>query len=285
MKVVYRLPQFLVIVVIGWIAYSIYPYVKLANTTDFFEMVKYENEIKVPVETLLGLDSYLVLMMIGLFFAIVLAVLRRGLLDVNFGVAALIAILFFLQAYLGAKILYGLEQVLSDMSWSSFDLKGHSLYGTVLMTFIFIPVLAKILKKETKAMFDYVAPLWLTLLIFVRIGCFVIGCCGADKCWIGEVQLILPVQLFEVVCSLIIFQIIFAIESKSSNWCNRYIRTGDSFYITIGLYGICEFCMGFARTTDVVVLGVTYGQIYSIICILIAISYIDNKRKGVNSDI
>lgn len=279
MKVIYKLPQFLVLAVLGWIGFVIYPYIKLAGTTDFFEIIKYENKISVPTETLFGMDSYLVLMMTGLFFAIVIAVLRRNIVDVKFGIAVLIAILFFLQAYFGAKILFGLEQMINEKSWSAFSLDGQSLYGTVPMTLVFIPLLSKVLKKETKEMLDYIAPLWLTLLIFVRTGCFITGCCGADSCIVAGIEMIIPVQLIEVALDLTTLQIIFNIERENIENGSDKMK-GRLFMATIGLYGIYRFFLEFIRNTEIVFLGMTYGQIYSIICIVIAIiSIIAAKKK------
>lgn len=279
MKIVYKLPQFLAVVVCALIGCAIYPYIQLAKSTDIFDIFKYEAAIEKSIDTILGMDPYTVLMMVGLLFAIILAVMRRNLVDIKIWIAIVIAIVFFLQAYFGAKLLYGMEQVLTDMSWSSFDMGGQSLYGTIPVTIVYIFILAKLLKKEFTQLLDYIAPLWLTLLIFVRSGCFIVGCCGADACSIGGVEMVLPVQLIEVLLDLIILQIIFNKEEKNLKEGTGYHIEGKLFLIMIGCYGIYRYFLEFIRNNPDVLLGMTYGQVYSIICVLIVMIISLKSRK------
>lgn len=277
MKCIYRLPQFLAAGVCIVIAFIVFHDIQQAQNMDLFDMIQNSSTEDNSAVTFFGADPYLVLMMTGLFFAVVLAVLRRSLLDINALTAGIIAVVFFFQAYFGAKVLYGIEMAIGDKSLDAFSMDGQSLYGTVFISLIFIPVLAKILKKDTGKVFDYIAPFWLTLLAFVRTGCYVIGCCGASAWHVGGISLVLPVQLFEVVCDLIILQIIFNIECKKDK---SVAKPGNSFFLMVALYGLCRFVLEFIRETTVVWLGMTFGQIYSLICIIIAICYIAKVGKS-----
>jgi len=280
MKVIYKLPKYLALIVFFVAGYIVISDVKSTQNASFFDLVEQSNNAGVRDISILGIDAYVFLMMVGLLFTIVLAVLRRHLLEIKSVTAVIIAVVFFLQAYLGAKILYGLELVISENDFGMFDMEGQSLYGTVFISFLFIPILAKLLRKNINSMFDYIAPFWIVLLAFVRLGCFTIGCCGADACMISGVSIILPVQLFEVICDLIIMQIVFCFENKANEKCEKFIKTGDSFFIMIGLYGLCRFLLEFIRATEVIFAGFTFGQIYSIICIFISIIVIClNKKK------
>lgn len=226
-----------------------------------------------------GVDFYMILMMVGLLVTVVLAVLRRNLLGIRPVTAAVIAVVFFLQAYLGAKLLYGFEGFVTSVNIYEFDMDGQSLYGTIWISFLFIPVLAKLLKADVRKVFDYIAPSWIILLAFVRTGCFITGCCGADPCAFCGVSIVLPVQLFEVILDLIIMQLVFSFEAKAELRNRMKVQAGDTFFMMIGLYGFYRFFLEFIRSSEVIAWGLTFGQMYSIIVIIIAVCYIALNRK------
>lgn len=281
MKIIHRLFTLLFIGVCGLIVLDIGRSIREANRADLFSMIEAGTAADAGNMgiTILGMDAYMFLMMVGLLFAVVLAVLRKELINVNAGISVVIALTFFLQAYLGAKILCGIEHVIDEKSFDVFTMDGQSLYGTIPMTLLFILLLSVLLKRNYGQLLDYVAPLWLTLLAFVRLGCFVTGCCGADPISVANIELVLPVQLFEVACDLILLWIIFNLEKKNS--CTDCIKNsrGASFFIMIGTYGVYRFVLEFLRSTPVVFLGMTYGQIYSLICIIAAVIYMIRTKR------
>lgn len=278
MKVIYKLPKYVAIGLACLTIFLIWHDINKAKTATFFDMIAGENTSTIP-SSILGISLYWILMFIGLFITIILAYLRRNIYGIKGWVSIVVAIVFFLQAFLGAKLLFGIEMAFNQNSIKSFDISGQSLYGTVFISFAFIPILALILKKRAVELYDYIAPFWLVLLVFVRTGCYFNGCCGADACSILGAEIILPVQLFEVVIDLLILQIVFNIEKETHvSKTNKQI-TGNSFFIMIGIYGVFRFILEFLRNNSIIWLGMTFGQIYSVLCVIIAIIII---RKRVN---
>lgn len=277
MKAIYRLPYILLVIVCGAIIYDIYAKVRAANADGFFEMIKYGDPVigGNPDAVIMGISAYNFLMIVGLICAVILAVLRRKSLDFKGWTAAVIAVAFFLQAYMGAKVLFGIEQVLNEKSLSAFTMDGQSLYGTIPSTFLFVLIVALITKRKYGHLLDYLAPLWLTLLVFVRTGCFTVGCCGADPCVFAGAEIILPVQLIEVACDLILLVVIFGIEKKGER------KGGHAFFVMMAGYGIYRIFLELLRNTPVVFLGLTYGQLYAMIFIIIAIVciYVQSSKR------
>lgn len=283
MKLIYKLPQYLAVIVACVTIGIILSDIKAAKSANFFELIEAGNNIKESSPAILGIDVYWILMIIGLIITIIVAYLRREIYGINSLASFMIAVVFFLQAFLGAKLLCGIEMVITDRSFDSFDMSGQSLYGTIFISFLFIPILSKILKMDTWALYDYVAPFWAILLIFVRTGCYFHGCCGADACLISGVELILPVQLFEVIIDLIILQIVFNIENRNIGSSENERKTGNSFFMMIALYGLFRFMLEFIRNNTIIWIGMTFGQIYSVICIVIAICAMMKEKKQIEN--
>ena len=162
-------------------------------------------------------------------------------------------------------------------SFSAFDMSGQSLYGTLFTTFLLSPVAAFLLKKKVRLIYDYMAPFWLILLIFCRMGCFTDGCCGADLIFISdEKPLYLPVQLFEMILDLILLSLLFYIEDYKLTWNKKEttnpkpnLYNGSMFFVMLVCYGFYRFILEWPRNNPVMFLGMTFGQIYSLVFLII----------------
>ena len=95
----------------------------------------------------------------------------------------------------------------------------------------------------------------------VRVGCFINGCCGAWTFWHNGVPIVLPVQLFEVLCDLLILELCYKLSENQ-----KYI--GYSFPVSLFLYGVCRFLLEFLRKNPKTVLFLTNAQIFSLIAIV-----------------
>jgi prolipoprotein diacylglyceryltransferase len=142
-------------------------------------------------------------------------------------------------SFAGGKLLYVIENFRSVKdSGLSFD--GLSLFGAIIAVPAVALLGAKMLKMPYGALLDYCDPLGLILLIFVRIGCFISGCCGAFTIWSGENPIILPVQLFEVVIDLVILDAVQSCEK-------RYEKRGVAYPLLVTLYGFARFFLELLR--------------------------------------
>ena len=88
------------------------------------------------------------------------------------------------------------------------------------------------------------------------------GCCGAIKLWYGSNPVILPVQLFEVALDLLILELCFYLEK-------RFFEQGLMYPTLMVCYGVCRFLLEFLRNTPKDLFGLSHGQVFAIISVLI----------------
>ena len=84
-------------------------------------------------------------------------------------------------------------------------------------------------------------------------------------------EIALPVQLLEVLVSLILLQVVFNIERKNLDIDNGYNREGIAFFIALAGHAVFRFIIDFMRDIPEVCLGLAWAQIYSIVCIIASI--------------
>ena len=273
-KVMYALPKYIVIP-IACIAIFFMAQAFLYNGEPYgFSFVGYGGTFVQPTFEFLGLNIYWILVLLGLAVSVIVAVLRRKEYGIHLPVAIAIGIGFFVQALIGAKILYGIERTIWRGGIEYFSMSSQSLYGTLFMSFMVIPLLAILLRKKVASMFDYITPLWLVLLCFTRFGCFIQGCCGSYDMVLFGHPIVLPEQLFEVICDLLILQLCFSVEKKKFEGTLKktwLAYDGTLFIMLLTLYGSCRFLLEFLRKSDFTWAGMSFGQIYSVICILIGL--------------
>ena len=229
-----------------------------------------------------GISFYWIMIISGLIATLVYSLIRRKTYGVNLFIAVFLPIFFFVQSLYGAKVLFGIERVIESHTFSSFNMSGQSLFGSLYFSLITIPVLALILKKKIFDLFDFISPYWFILLAFTRIGCFTSGCCGAEKMLIGDTVLYLPVQLFDSICSLVLLYLCLRAEVKiSEKSLKYYIRP---YPILLIGYCICRFILEFIRKNVPLFYKLSVSQYHCILFIIIGIIFIniDKKQKGVN---
>ena len=147
---------------------------------------------------------------------------------------------------------------------TGFQLSGVSLFGAIYLVLLVVPLLALCFRKSIPAMYDFFTPFGIILLACTRMGCFFNGCCGAPIIWKGLRPIILPVQLMEVVCDLLILELCFWIEKK-------YQFKGFMYPVFMFTYGICRFLLEFLRDTPKDIVHLSHGQVFSLIAIVASI--------------
>ena len=280
-RVMYAAPKYLAVITACVAVFFMQQAIAYGKGDQVVSFVDYGGVLKIPDIRIFGLSLYYLLMIFGLLVTIGISLLRAR--QFGFGViaAVLIPIGCVLEGLLGAKLLFGIEKVLYRGDLSAFSMSGQSLFGSVFLTFLLVPPAAKLMKKDSRLLYDYIAPFWILMLMFVRTGCFLQGCCGADVCMVDRIPVIPPVQLFEVICDLVILQVCFFMERKYIDW--RDGKTGrfhgTQFFFVIAAYSFCRFFLEFVRDSVTVFLGLTFGQIYSILCFAVGVCVLWNARR------
>lgn len=149
--------------------------------------------------------------------------------------------------------------------------------------FVFIPLLgyliAKVLKKSYKQIWDLYMVIPLTMFAGARIACTVTGCCRGYPCsWgvynpeIGEI--LFPVQLLESLISIFILAYIFWREKK-----RNFVADGRNVPLILIIYGIARFFTEFLNY-DSYFLGFTWMQVHCILMLIVGMICLRIIRKS-----
>ena len=191
-----------------------------------------------------------------------------------------IAVIVNIIAILGANILFHLESPYSPIT--SF---GLSFFGTVYflpLGMILVSLIFKrIEKKSFRDLWALTVPMELSL---VRFGCYLAGCCLGVR-WDHGVHFPndpeglnrVPIQLIEVIFDIGIFIALIIIEKKSK-------RKGTLYPIFMISYGFIRFILEFWRDTSKYFYGLSNGQVFAFISVIIGCIwiYIIYTRKEKN---
>ena len=236
-----------------------------------FPFVGYGGTFKFNDLKIIGIPVYWLLMICGFAVSLIVSLFRskKYLLDKKKAVAS--PVLFLVISFIGAKLLYLIENS-AKQGALKLELSGLSLFGAIFLITAAVPLIALIYKKRVWEMYDYFTPFGLIMLSCVRTGCFFNGCCGALTIWNGITPIILPIQLFEVICDLLILEFCFRIEEK---------KRGYLYQFFLFSYGICRFFLEFLRNSPKDIHGLSFGQIFSLIAIALSVGLFLLRKRTV----
>ena len=249
-----------------YLAAALVFFIDAVRTTDFayaFPFIGLGGVFKYHYATLFGvrISLYWAMHGIGLLGMILLCLGRRKRFRISSGFAVITALLLAILGYVGAKLLYIAENWRSVME-NGLSLNGVSFFGTVLFMPLVLPLIAKLSHKSPKAYLDYCTPSGLLMLTCIRTGCFLNGCCQGIAVHLNGNDVILPAQLLECVLDLILLDLLFSKEKE--------LLQGKLYFLFMGGYGLLRFAVEFLRATPKTMLGLSNGQWFSLICIVIA---------------
>lgn len=209
---------------------------------------------------------------VGISFMIRICIVRRNCCNLNKTQAVLTAIMLVIAGFVGAKLLFVIENYKYIIeNHINLGMGGISYFGTVFFIPVIIPVISKILKVDKWEYLDYCTPAGLIMLACIRCGCYMRGCCHGITVWLGSKPFIFPVQLMECTMDLFLLDCLLRFEEEKKYQKGRYI-------IFMGSYGIIRFLLEFLRDTPKDVLCLSNGQWFSGICIGILIVYWMRRR-------
>ncbi len=227
--------------------------------------VGYGGTFKYPVLQISGLSVslYKTAMTVGIAFMILTCLYRAEKFQIKKIVAILTAIMLAIFGYIGAKILYIIEN-LNYIKAYGITSAGVSFFGTVFFMPIFITFMALLFKKKIIDFLDYCTPSGLVMLTCVRLGCFMNGCCHGKTIWLLNRPVTIPAQLIECLFDILLLEIILRLESHG-------FFKGKMYALFMGGYGIIRFGVEFIRDTPKNILHLSNGQWFSCYCLIICI--------------
>ena len=249
----------------------------LRDSLDYtLPFVRYGGTFRYP-EMRIGnfrLSYYWIMMLLGTAGMSILLSFRKKEHGIGTLRAVLTGILLAVFGFIGAKLLYILENFRSVLK-NGLDFSGVSFFGTVFFMPAAIPLIALILRIPRKGFTDFCTPAGLLMLAFIRIGCFTRGCCEGITVHYGMRPWIVPVQLLECSFDLVLLAVLLLPSVKK-----RF--RGVLYCLFMGGYGLIRFAMEFLRDTGKHVFGFSNGQLFSAAAILISalILFLHFRKKA-----
>ncbi len=221
--------------------------------------------------------SYGFLIAVGIILAIVIAILRAKKVGLSGDEAINIAIIIVVFGFVGAKLLYVLEnfQQFLERPWSVLGSSGFVVYGGLVIGLFAVFVYCRWIRKISFLRYvDLYFPSVAFGQAFGRLGCFMAGCCYGKEtsAWWGVVfpensyapagVPLIPTQLISAIGDFVIFLVLFWFSRKLAK------KIGDVTALYMLLYGAGRFCIEFLRQNEQGGIGpVTTAQCFSLVFI------------------
>ena len=207
----------------------------------------------------------------GIIAMIIICLCRRAFCGIGKVKAVLTGILLFVFGFIGAKLLYIAENFKNVLE-NGLTLGGVSFFGTVFLLPAFMPLIGLAFEVKPGKYLDFCTPAVLLMLSFIRLGCFMNGCCEGISFWFKGRPVTIPVQLLEAALDFALLGIILSL-----NRAGKY--TGRLYFVFMTGYGIFRFILEFIRNTPKTHLGLSNGQWFALISIAVGIIFLLIRKK------
>ena len=209
----------------------------------------------------LGLSLYQLMILAGVIISIGISLAKRAKTKRTVVGAVLLPLVIFAVCFVGAKLLYIAENY-EAFRRNGLKFDGLSLFGAIFITPLFAFLVSFFRKDKTARLLDEIIYFELIMLVAIRTGCFLQGCCEGITLWKGELNpIVLPAQLIEAFLDLLILE--YCIKLRDSRG-----KEGRMFPWFMMLYGVSRFLLEFIRNNPKALLCFTYSQIFAVICFL-----------------
>ena len=237
------------------------------------------------------LPSYMVMALIGGFFAVCFIFSRIDKYEILFTDFIKMFLLCMIGGVVGSKVLFAITQIpwlIKHFSIENMILlipqSGFVFYGGFFGVIFTLMFLTRNDADMRKKVFEISVPAMPLFHAFGRIGCFLAGCCYGKKLStpivIGTIEFArIPVQIIESMAEFILFIVLFILSKK-----NRDI---DLLRIYLVIYAVIRFADEFLRGDKIrgIYGGVSTAQWISLIILFVyGFEYIKGRySKKVNS--
>lgn len=206
----------------------------------------------------LKISTYWLCMAFGFALMLILMLFRRHIFQLKVIPTILLVILLMLSGLVGGKILYILENM-TEVLREGISLAGFSFFGAVFLIPIVMYVIRELFDLDRFQILDACAPCVSIMIAIIRFGCFLNGCCGGI--YIKGALVRWPTQAIESIFDILIFLKLLNLENGKK-------LSGNLYAFFLKYYGCIRFLIEFLRDTSKNYFGLSSGQIFSIIAVL-----------------
>ena len=207
-------------------------------------------------------STYWMIFLVGIILIFGINCFRGKKQKKKTGTVFAMTLFFILVSLAGAKILYYLENI-SVLMTRGIRLNGVSFFGAVFLAPLGGLLATKITGEKWRDLMDFYTPSLVLMLAVLRVGCYVSGCCGGISVTLGGIYIsVFPAQLTECAGDLLILAGLLLYEKY-------WDRTGRLYPFFMVYYGCLRFLLEFVRDTSKNLLGMSHGQWFSVIAVII----------------
>lgn len=207
---------------------------------------------------------------LGVLGMAVLCCIRAKRYRLSYAKAVCFSLLLAVCGLLGTKILYVLENWEYTME-NGLTLGGTSFFGALFFVPLAVSAFGLLFRLGPKESMDFCAPPVIMILMFMRLGCLMNGCCGGIL--LGNFQV--PTQMIEAIGDACIFVYLLYREATDK-------KHGLLYPFLMSSYGCMRFLIEFLRDTPKDWLYLSHGQWFSVIAIAVACFWMfGEKRRNV----
>ena len=205
-------------------------------------------------------NAYALMIGIGAVGMLVCTIKRKERFRLNVLQCLVFTLLLTACGIAGAKLLFYLESGMK--SWG-----GVSFFGSVFLIPLVMPIIGLLFRLKLWETVDVCAPCVAIMVAFIRVGCWIGGCCGGWVMYIGDIYFAWPTQIMECIGDLLIAFWLVRVE-------NREKWQGLLYPLLMISYSIMRFLLEFLRYTPEKWLNLGHGQWFSMAAILISVAWI-----------
>lgn len=206
---------------------------------------------------------------VGMIAMFVVAFWRKSKYEISIWKLPIIVIALVISGIAGVKAMYFIE----NGTW-----EGLSLYGSIFLIPVVMPLVARILRIPYGRLMDFSAIEILAMLCVMKIMCIINECCGGIPIKINEIGegLYFPSQLVETFVMLGIIKILWSVEAD--------LRFHNKLYPwLLVLYGGSRFVLNTFRIVKPPFVWVLpAGHFWSVIAVLVGVILLTllNRRRS-----
>lgn len=221
-----------------------------------------------PTLTVLGwsFSTYWMMFVIGVVGMAVLCCVRAKMYRLSYPKAIIFSLLLAIFGLLGTKLLYILENWKETLE-DGVTFGGQSFFGALFLLPFAVSLYGLILGLRPAESMDMCASPVIFILMCMRMGCMLNGCCGGIS--IGGFQV--PTQLLEALADAAILTVLLVREKEKKH-------QGFLYPTLMVTYSSFRFVIEFVRDTEKDWLGLSHGQWFSLIALAVGSIWLSKRR-------